>query len=285
MGRWQGAPPTACTLPRMSRTPREWFTELLGEGRAWSVRHPLEQLRHLAYLARRRRTAGRANALATQVLGAWDGAAFVERFRPFWDPFPTKRAPKYLDIQEFVRDSTERCFALGLFDDGEPKRILDLGCGPGYFLGACRALGHDVVGVDVAEEPLYNELIDFLGIPRIVHAVTPDAPLPALDGSFDLVSAFGVTFNFQGGPGNGSWSADQWARVIDAFVAAAKPGGRVVIHFNQDPRNRQLYPSGLRSRLKRREGIDTRFFGEHLIIDRHAPPAEAPNAAEPGTGT
>ena len=69
-----------------------------------------------------------------------------ERLRPFWDPFPTKRAPKYLALDYFMRDSAERCFSLGLFDDGRPKRILDLGCGPGYFLSLCRSLGHEVFG-------------------------------------------------------------------------------------------------------------------------------------------
>ena len=112
---------------------------------------------------------------------------FIERFRPFWDPFPTKEARKYLALDYFMRDSAERCFALGLFDDGRPKRILDLGCGPGYFLSLCRSLGHEVVGVDLDDEPLYNELIDFQGIQRIVHAVTLGSPLPPLDGQFDIV--------------------------------------------------------------------------------------------------
>ena len=164
----------------MSRTPRQWWTELTGEGRTWSVRHPAEQLQHVAYVARIRRTAGRSDALAARVLAEWDHGAFTERFRRYWDPFPTKKASKYLDIGYFMRDSAERCYTLGLFDDGRPKRILDLGCGPGYFLCLSRALGHEVVGLDLDDEPLYNELIDYQGIQRLVHPVTPGAPLPAL---------------------------------------------------------------------------------------------------------
>jgi SAM-dependent methyltransferase len=255
------------------------LAELVGEGRVWSVRHPSDQARHLAYRIRRRRTARQAEALASEVLGSWDRAQFIERFRPYWDPFPTKRAPKYLALDYFVRDSTQRCYALGMFGDGKQKRILDLGCGPGYFLSACRALGHDVVGVDLADEPLYNDLIDFQGIPRILHAVTPDAPLPVLDGPVDIVSAFGVTFNFQGGPGGGAWAADEWMRVLDAFIGATRPGGKVVIHFNREPLTGQLYPSGLRARLAEKDGITARFFGELLIIDRAPTPTEAPTGA------
>ncbi len=219
----------------MSRTPRQWWTELTGDSRVWSIRHPAEQLRHARYLVRIRRTKGRADALSASVLGDWDRVEFIERFRPFWDPFPTKEARKYLALDYFMRDSAERCFSLGLFDDGRPKRILDLGCGPGYFLSLCRSLGHEVVGVDLDDEPLYNDLVDFQQIQRIEHAVTPGSPLPALDGHFDIISAFGVTFNFANGPEGLSWAADDWTRALEGFFGVLAPGGKVVLHFNRDP--------------------------------------------------
>jgi SAM-dependent methyltransferase len=241
---------------------------MTGDGRVWSLRHPAEQARHLALLLRARRMSGRAEALASKVLASWDREAFIGQFQRYWDPFPTKRAAKYLDLGFFMRDSATRCFVLGLFDDGRPKRILDLGCGPGYFLTLCRSLGNDVLGVDLDDEPLYNELISFQGIPRIVHAVTPGSPLPVMDGQFDIVSAFGVTFNFGSGPKGASWSAEEWATALDAFLAVTAPGGKIVIHFNRDPRTSQLFPPGLRRRLDERPGIDARFFGEHLVIQR-----------------
>lgn len=255
----------------MSRTPRQWWIELTGEGRPWSLRHPAEQLRHLTYLLRGSLAAGRAEALSARVLAAWDREVFTERTRPFWDPFPTKRAPKYLDLGFFMRDSATRCYTLGMFDDGLPKRVLDLGCGPGYFLSLCRELGHDVVGIDLDDEPLYNELIDFQGLSRVIHPVTPASPLPPLDGRFDIVAAFGVTFNFASETDGGLWSAGDWVRAIDGFLAVLSPGGKVVIHFNQEPRTGRLYPAGLRHRLQRRQDIRARFFGEHLIIEHLVP--------------
>jgi SAM-dependent methyltransferase len=252
----------------MMQTPRRWWKELTGEGRVWSVRHPADLVRRLSYAIRVHRTASRADVLTAQVLAGWDREVFVERFHPYWDPFPTKRPPKYLELGAYVHESAQRCCALGLFDDGQPKRILDLGCGPGYFLAVCRSLGHEVLGVDLADQPLYNELVEFLELPRIVHRVTPRSPLPPLEGEFDIVSAFGVVFNFEPGPTGGSWSAEEWADVLDTFLGVLTPGGRIVIHFNADSRTGQLYPSGLRRQLKRRPGIHARFFGEHLVIER-----------------
>lgn len=206
-----------------------------------------------------------------RVLAGWDRQVFTERFRGYWDPFPTKRAAKFLDLGYFMRDSSTRCFTLGMFDDGRPKRVLDLGCGPGYFLSLCRELGHEVMGIDLDDEPLYNELTAFQGLPRIVHAVTPASPLPALEGRFDIVTAFGVTFSFVAGQNDGPWTAGDWARAIDGLLAVVSPGGQIVIHFNQEPRTGRLYPPGLRRQLGRRRDIRPRFFGEHLIIDRLEP--------------
>lgn len=255
----------------MSRPLHWWWTELTGDGRPWSLRHPVEQARHLAFLVRARNAIGAADALSARLVSTWDRDAFIERFRPYWDPFPTKGAPKYLDLDRFLRDSAIRPFALGLFPDGRPLRVLDVGSGPGYFLSMCRELGHEVVGVDLDDEPLYNDLIEIQALTRIVHTVTPDAPLPQLEGQVDLVTAFGVTFSFTAGPGGGSWSVVEWMRAIDAFVAVLAPGGRVVIHFNQDPGTGRLFPRGLRRRLGRRRDLRPRFFGEYLVIEYPGP--------------
>ena len=66
----------------------------------------------------------------------------------------------------------------GTFSGQEDRPI----CGPrtttmrGYFLVACRALGHDVSGIDPDTTPLYNELFELFELPRTVHCVTSDEP-------------------------------------------------------------------------------------------------------------
>src|SRR5205814_10039382 len=45
-------------------------------------------------------------------------------------------------------------------DRTPPLRILDLGCGAGYFLYVCRFFGHEALGLDTDEEPLFREAAD-----------------------------------------------------------------------------------------------------------------------------
>ena len=48
------------------------------------------------------------------------------------------------------------------------SRILDLGCGTGYFLYINKLLGHEVLGIDLDELPMFREMIELLQIPRAI---------------------------------------------------------------------------------------------------------------------
>lgn len=71
--------------------------------------------------------------------------------------------------------------------DVEPPRVLDIGCGEGHFAALLVATGARVTAADVAVEPLRRA--------RVAHPdldlclLTPDAPLPFEDRSFDAVWA------------------------------------------------------------------------------------------------
>lgn len=242
-----------------------------GEGWPRSMRHPVEVVREIRHQVACRRAEDAGRALATRVMAEWDQPAFIERFRPFWDPFQAVRPPKYLDLQRHLPESATRLFVLDLFAGGGSKRVLDVGCGPGYFLSACRAMGHEIVGVDLFDQPLYRELVDFQEIPVVAHRVTPANPLPQdplVAGPFDLVSAFGVVFNFEPGPTGGAWSAEEWTQAIAGFRSVLAPGGRMVIRFNQDSRSGRVHPPGFRRHLRALGGLEFKFHGEHLLIRR-----------------
>jgi SAM-dependent methyltransferase len=68
---------------------------------------------------------------------------------------------------------------------GRPPRVLDFGCGEGYFADLLSRAGADVVGVDVAEEPLRRARSRHPGLDVLL--VEPEAPMPIEDSSFDVV--------------------------------------------------------------------------------------------------
>src|SRR6201997_4058336 len=65
---------------------------------------------------------------------------------------------KYANIEPWLRLNRERVQDLRLHRS-EPKRVLDLGCGGGFFLFILKNLGHSVLGLDVEEVSLYRELL------------------------------------------------------------------------------------------------------------------------------
>ena len=86
-----------------------------------------------------------------------------------------------------------------------PREILDLGCGGGFFLFVARALGHRGLGLDVGGIPLFDDLVDLLGIDRVEYRISGLEMLPDLGRKFDLITAFATAF--QGGRED-SW---RWA--------------------------------------------------------------------------
>jgi 2-polyprenyl-3-methyl-5-hydroxy-6-metoxy-1,4-benzoquinol methylase len=68
-----------------------------------------------------------------------------------------------------------------------PARALDVGCGEGYFAAELVRAGLDVVGVDVAEEPLRRARARHPGLDLRVVPIDHDWPLA--DASFDIVWA------------------------------------------------------------------------------------------------
>lgn len=69
-----------------------------------------------------------------------------------------------------------------------PGRVLDVGCGDGFFLDAMRARGWSVVGTDVEDDVVWHAR-ERLGIEAMV-ADLEDDPLPP--GPFDAVTLWGV---------------------------------------------------------------------------------------------
>ena len=157
-----------------------------------------------------------------------------------FDRNPTSAA-KYAMPREWLLLNTLRAGDLGLHTSSG-WRILDIGCGPAYFLAAARALGHHTEGVDAppsymtpVERRVYGELIKVL---RLGESVSPllierFVPLPFAEERYDLITAFWICFNRHRQPDE--WGVDEWRFFVEDATRRLRPGGRLFLELNENP--------------------------------------------------
>jgi len=122
---------------------------------------------------------------------------------------------KYLDPIVWFESKLALAVRLGL-DKAGPKRILDLGTGPGHFPVVAAYFGHDVTGTDLPNRTtgvveaghLYGALCDVFKVSRIAHKITPTDDLKALKGPYDLVTSILTAFNVDAK--KRPWTTEAW---------------------------------------------------------------------------
>ena len=145
-------------------------------------------------------------------------------------------AIKYFDCSHYLTLNLDRALALGL--DRSPRlRVLDLGSGFGYFLYACRFLGHHPVGVyyEDGNYPFavrcYSRSIATLQLERVLHRITTD-PLPAeIGGAFDLVTAYQVCFDDH--ESDSRWGAEEWRQMLSSLKSFIHRESRLHFELNK----------------------------------------------------
>jgi len=137
---------------------------------------------------------------------------------------------KYLEIEKHVRQNVRRAQDLNLHRV-PPSNILDIGCGGGFFLFVAQNLGHRALGLDVAGIPIFDRLIELLGVERIVHRVTGREPLPDLNEKFDLITSYATAFH-GGREDDWRWGAEEWDFFLRDLKGRLKPGGRIFFELN-----------------------------------------------------
>jgi len=128
-----------------------------------------------------------------------------------------RRINAYEDADYWVGVNVKRIQDLWL-DRSPSLQILDLGCGPGYFLYLCRLFGHEALGLDPDEEPFFRGTTEHFGVRRVVARIHPHIPLPDLRKKFDLVTGHRVCFHRIRRAENGEWlewSSADWEFFIN----------------------------------------------------------------------
>jgi SAM-dependent methyltransferase len=153
---------------------------------------------------------------------------------------PTSAA-KYADPDVWLPFNVDRIGRLSLHDS-PPLRILDVGCGPGYFLAAARACEHDCYGVDApatilteVERRVYSEMLAALSLgqrvsPLLVERFTP-MTLPW--SGFDLITAFWICFNCHRRADE--WGRKEWEFFIEDARSHLREGGILHLELNEHP--------------------------------------------------
>jgi SAM-dependent methyltransferase len=144
---------------------------------------------------------------------------------------PSPHWPKYLHLHRWIDINIRRVRELEL-DVSSPKRLLDLGSGAGYFLYICRLLGHDALGLDLGNPPMFAEITRLLGVPRVISKIERFVPLPDLGQKFDLITAFLICFNRH--KQTDLWGVAEWDFFLDDLAKHLAPNGRIWLELNRE---------------------------------------------------
>jgi SAM-dependent methyltransferase len=168
---------------------------------------------------------------AKRVIGTIDPAGFDQIRQRYAVANPGADWPKYLDLERWIGINIRRIRALEL-DLSRPKRILDLGCGAGYFLYIAQLLGHSGLGLDIDRVSMFREVTRLLSVHRVVQRIDAFRPLPDLGQKFNLITAFMICFNDHKMPG--LWQVPEWEFFLDDLAKHLTPRGRVWLELNQE---------------------------------------------------
>ncbi len=137
---------------------------------------------------------------------------------------------KYVDVEKHLLQNIERAQDFNL-QRLPAREILDIGCGGGFFLFVAQALGHRGLGFDVSGIPVFDDLVDLLGVERLEYKITGLERLPDFGRKFDLITAFATAFH-GGHEDTWRWAPKEWDFFLTDLKAHLTPGGRIFFDLN-----------------------------------------------------
>jgi SAM-dependent methyltransferase len=174
---------------------------------------------------------GRFPLSTKRVIETIDPVGFTRIRKRYAVANPGADWPKYLDLERWIGINIRRIRQTEL-DLARPRRILDLGCGAGYFLYIAQLLGHSGVGLDMDRLSMFREVTRLLGVRRVVQRIDAFQPLPDFGEKFDLITAFMICFNNHKMPD--LWKVPEWEFFLNDLAKHLTPRGRVWLELNQE---------------------------------------------------
>jgi len=146
---------------------------------------------------------------------------------------PGKLPEKYLNYSFWIFENLIRIFDLKL-DKSKGLTILDIGCGPGYFIYIANYFGHQAEGLDLQSNEIYNFLIQELSLSRTTKEIKSFEELGLFkEKNFDLITAFMICFDCHGT--EKSWNKADWRFFIDDLTNSyLKTNGKIILGLNPD---------------------------------------------------
>ena len=207
------------TVRRLRKLPHKLHKLVNGESWASVRRHTLTLLRP-----------NRFQLDTKRVIETIDAQAFEQIRKRYAVAGPTEDWPKFVNLERWIDANIRRIRQVEI-DLMRPKRILDLGCGTGYFLYIAQLLGHEVLGLDLANLPMFGELTRLLGVNRVIWEIKAFNPLPDL-GKFDVITAFLICFNCH--KQANVWGVPEWEFFLNDLAKHLTRRGRVWLELNQE---------------------------------------------------
>ena len=152
--------------------------------------------------------------------------------------YASSRYAKYADVDQWLRVNRERVQDLKLHRVS-PKRVLDLGCGGGFFLFILKRFNHSVLGLDIDESPLFRELLEVFGVPRTIFRIQSFELLPNFQHQFDWITAFSIGFDRYRAT-HSRWKPREWDFLLRDLQSRLAPGGKIYLTLNPLPSGEYL---------------------------------------------
>lgn len=204
-------------------------------------------LRYLTHTTRRLFAWHQCRRAHRQAIAEVDLQA-LEKLTHKWNAHTeTLHPPKYLRHQEWLPKNIRRALDAGLLPPIPKQKILDLGCGPCWFIHVARTLGHEVVGMDVPGQPLYTEMAALLNFKPVMHLIRAFQPLPPKLQNYDLITAHMTCFNRHGK--HRPWGPAEWSFFLDDLFSRLTGGGRILLELNPLSDGRPM-PEGVHALFK-----------------------------------